>query len=306
MAIKRPWAVRQFRGTAAPSWTVPIGESWRVKRIVASPVSGGYLHVLIDRTGVGYWRIDSGVLGNHLFPRQNALENENLFGLLVELGIHPGYPVAEGQVLTLRTVPSGVTTGWIEYEVLDAGDIRPDMPCGSDSDEVVIVNYGRPSGDVSSATETRYAVSILPAEYPDFPFGQPVPGGCEVEIIGLVASERSTTSGSSASNYIVTAGYKVMRGREVLFDQDRNPILALGYPSTSTGTTLIGNNFAAVGEYSDKSLKPPLILPEPVLFNSGEECTITVTTELGGSGATITAANLEIGVIERIRRAGGV
>jgi hypothetical protein len=306
MAVKQPWAVRQFRAATAPSWTVPIGESWRVRRIVSSTVSSGYLQVLIDRTSVGYWRIDSGTLGNHLFQLQVGVERLNLFGLLVDQGIHPGYPVAEGQTLTLRTVPSGTITGWIEYEVRDAGDIRSDMPCGSDSDEVVIVNYGRPGSDVSSAAETRYTVSILPAEFPDFPFGQPVPGGYEAEIIGLAASERSTTSASSASNYIVTTGYKVMRGREVLFDRDRSPILALGYPSSNTGTTLIGNNFAVVGEYSDKSLKPPLILPEPVLFGPGEECIITVTTELGGSGATITAANLEIGVIERIRRAGGV
>jgi hypothetical protein len=306
MAVKQPWAVRQFRGTGSPNWTVPIGESWRVKRIVSSAVSGGYLQVLIDRTSVGYWRIDSGTLGSHLFQRQSGLEAPNLFGLLVDLDIHPGYPVAEGQTLTLRTVPSGSITGWIEYEVRDAGDIRSDEPCGSDSDELVIVNYGRPGGDVSSATEARYTVSILPAEFPDFPFGAPVPGGYEVEIIGLVASERSTTGSSSASNYIITAGYKMMRGREVLFDRDRNPILALGYPSSNTSTTLIGNNFAAVGEYSDKSLKQPLILPKPVLFGPGEECTVTVTTEIGGSGATITAANLEIGVIERIRRAGGV
>jgi len=306
MAIKRPWAVRQFRASSGPSWTVPIGESWRVKRIVSSTVSGGYLQVLIDRTSVGYWRIDGGTLGSHLFQRQNALEGPNLFGWLVGQEIHPGYPVAEGQTLTLRPVPSGSITGWIEYEVYDAGDIRADEPCGSDSDELVLVNYGRPSGDVSAGTETRYTVSVLPAEFPDFPFGAPVPGGYEVEVIGLVASERSTTSAGSASNYIVTAGYKLMRGREVLFDQDRNPILALGYPSTNTSTTLIGNNFAAVGEYSDKSLKPPLILPEPVVFGPGEECIITVTTEIGGTGATITAANLEIGVIERIRRAGGV
>jgi len=306
MAVKRPWAVRQYRAVSGPSWTVPIGESWRIKRIVSSTVSGGYLQVLIDRTSVGYWRIDGGVLGSHLFQRQSALEGPNLFGWLVEQDIHPGYPVAEGQTLTLRSVPSGSITGWIEYEVHDAGDIRPDEPCGSDSDEIVIVNYGRPGSDVSTATEARYTTSILPAEFPDFPFGAPVPGGYEAEIIGLVASERSTTSAGSASNYIVTAGYKLMRGREVLFDQDRNPILALGYPSTSTGTTLIGNNFAAVGEYSDKSLKPPLILPEPVVFGPGEECIVTVVTELGGTGATITAANLEIGVIERIRRAGGV
>jgi len=306
MAVKRPWAVRQYRAASGPSWTVPIGESWRIKRIVSSTVSGGYLQVLIDRTSVGYWRIDGGVLGSHLFQRQSALEQPNLFGWLVDQGIHPGYPVAEGQVLTLRTVPSGSITGWIEYEVHDAGDIRPDEPCGSDSDELVLINYGRPGGDVSSATETRYTVSVLPAEFPDFPFGAAVPGGYEVEIIGLAASERSTTAAGSASNYIVTAGYKLMRGREVLFDQDRNPILALGYPSTSTGTTLIGNNFAAVGEYSDKSLKPPLILPEPVVFGPGEECVITVTTEIGGTGATIAAANLEIGVVERIRRAGGV
>ena len=306
MAVKRPWAVRQFRASTGVSWTVPISESWRIKRIVSSPVSGGYLQVLIDRTSVGYWRIDSGVLGSHLHQLQSGFVRPNLFGWLVDQGIHPGYPVAEGQTLTLRPVPSGSITGWIEYEVHDAGDIRSDASCGSDSDELVIVNYGRPGGDVSSATETRYTTSVLPAEFPDFPFGAPVPGGYEVEVIGLVASERSTTSAASASNYIVTAGYKLMRGREVLFDQDRNPILALGYPSTSTGTTLIGNNFAVVGECSDKSLKPPLILPKPVVFGPGEECTVTVTTEIGGSGATITAGNLEIGVIERIRRAGGV
>jgi len=279
-----------------------VGKSLLVKDIFVVCKPDAYLIIKIDRTTVGYFRIDNNELGNLLhYPILNS-EKKTLLGYLGEKGLFNGYPIAEGQTFELSASNGSAITATVLYDEYDAGDITPSMENGTESDTLVYLSFGRTGNVINTAGEHLLDVSNNPSEFPAFPFGADVPAKTEIDVLGMLASDRGADDGTSVDNYIVTKYYKLMRGREILFDPDRNGIVASGRKAYSAGGFIIGDNFGLLGEYSHTDQRLPLLFPEGFTFTSGEELLVYMVTEVASTPGQFELNEQEVGFILRLRK----
>ena len=190
----------------------------------------------------------------------------------------------------------------IVYEIYEPGDISPEQENGSMSKEYFFLNYGTTGGSIITPGDALYDTPVSPAEFPDFPFGKVVPSKYEIDIIGICGSPRAPAE-NETGHYIYTKFIKMVKEREVLFDEDRNGILFMDniivndskIDRTADGYSLIGN----LSAYDNN---PPLMFPVPLTFLPGDELNIYLTTEGLGDYGTIEASEQEITLIENVRR----
>ncbi|MBW2632369.1 MAG: hypothetical protein JRC90_11570 [Deltaproteobacteria bacterium] len=279
-----------------------VGKSILVKDIFVTNTSDAYLIVKIDRTTVGYFRVDNDKLGNLLhFPLPDS-EKKTLLGYLGEKGLFGGYPVAEGQTFELSGLDSGKLTAVVLYDEYDAGDITPSMENGTESDTLVYVSFGRSKNVINTTGEHLLDVCVNPSEFPAFPFGADVPAKTEIDVLGMLACERAADDGTTPENYIKTRYYKLMRGREILFDPDRKGILAYANTIGSGGAFECENGYSLLGEYSSTAQRPPFLFPEGFTFVSGEELLVYMITEVGSTPGQLELDEQEVGFILRMRK----
>jgi len=302
MALRNANMMKSAVGVDTLTLQADVGKSFLVKDIHIKDVAFGYLTIKIDRTTVGYFRVDNYRLGNLLHYPLPDSEKKTLLGFLADKGYFTGYPVAEGQSFELSGLGAGNVTATIVYDEYDAGDITPEMENGTESDTLMYVSFGRTGAPINTAGEHLLDVSINPSEFPAFPFGADVPAKTEIDVIGLLASERGADDGSIPENYIITTFYKLMRGREILFDPDRNGILALGGQVSTGGAFIPENNFSILGEYSSTAQRLPFLFPEGFTFTSGEELLVYMVTEVGSTPGTFELEEQEVGFILRMRK----
>jgi len=302
VALRNPLMVKTGAGVTTLSLEATTGKSLLVKDIYVKSVADKYLTVKIDRLTVGYFRVDSADLGNLLHYPLTDLEKKTILGLLAEKGLFTGYPVAEGQTLELSGLGSSALTATILYEEYDAGDITADKPNGTDSNEFLYIVSGHSGANINTAGEHLLDTVITPAEFPAFPFGAAVPARYEVDLLALLASERGADDGSTAANYIHTTYLKLVRDREVLFDDDRNGLYLQGSTVSSGGAFEPENGQGVVGEYSDTARRLPLFFTPPLTFTAGEELNVYLTTEVASTAGTFTTTEQEVGFVVRARR----
>jgi len=301
MAIKAHDQVKWQTNVKKLELEADTGEAFLVKNILCNPVSQGYLTVSIDKTTIGYFRIDSGNLGSHLhFPIVDS-EKLTLLEYLWGKGIFKGYPIGEGQKLVL-TATSSITMA-IQYDIYEPGDISPDMENGSEAKEYMLINYGRKasSGNLSDG-DNELVYSILPSEFPDFPYGKDVPAKTVIEIYGVLASDVGKTTGSGANKQI-TEYLKLVKDREVLFDEDKTGLLIIGYASASDATN-IGSGTSIIGNYSAVDRRLPKLFSKPLRFESGEELSVILHTSVQAGSANMGVEYGEIALIEKVIRTG--
>jgi len=188
------------------------------------------------------------------------------------------------------------------YDEYDAGDITPSMENGTESDTLVYVSFGRSENVINTAGEHLLNVCTNPSEFPGFPFGADVPAKTEIDVLGMLASERGADDGTTITNFIRTQYYKLMRGREILFDPDRNGITALGAYVTSGGAFEPENNLSVLGEYSSTAQRLPFLFPEGFTFASGEELLVYMITEVGSTPGQFELDEQEVGFVLRLRK----
>lgn len=235
--------------------------------------------------------------------RSGDQTHKTLLWYLMEKGIFAGFPVAEGQTFALSGVKQANCIQMIEYEVHDGGDMTADMPNGSAAAEYLFINYGNAGGSIQATESNLLNTSKNPAEFPDFPFGNVVPAKQEVDIIGILGSTFAPKE-NDGSIYTYTKYLKLIKDREVLFDEDRNGLLFLARNTSSKGTMdMIAEGWSVIGNYTDEDAKEPFILPEPLTFLPGDELGIYVVVTVGSTGKAITIIEHEIALIERVRRA---
>jgi len=299
MAIKAHDQIKWTSGATKLELEADTGEAFLVKDIMVGGSSGNYTTVTIDKTTVGYFRTDSGNLGNHLHFRLEDSIKRTLLSFLMDKGIFKGYPVAEGQTFIVNpgvSVPIAII-----YDIYEPGDVSPDMENGSEAKEYMLINYGRKaaSGNLTDG-DNEYTYSKLPSEFPDFPFGKDVPAKTTIDIFGILASDVAKTS-SSGSNKQATQYIKLIKEREVLFDEDKRGLMLL-VSAPGSDATIIGLGTSVIGNYSDVDKRLPLLFATPLRFGAGEELTVVMNTDVAAGSANITVAEGEIAMIEKVVR----
>jgi len=314
MALVEPFMVKSDINLAAgESFTLraDTGESFLVKDIRILGSSANYITVSIDRDTVGFFRVDGHTLDSHLYsPRVvnivgysalDSIRSKTLLSLMVERGFFKGFPVAEGQKLTITPVPESARIYRIAviYEKYDAGDIKKEDVNGSEAKEYVYIVYGRISEEVKKAGEYVYDVMINPEEFADFPYERECPAKTEIEILGITGWE--AISIADASNYTYTKYLKLFKGRKLLFDSEKKGLPLYHWYWSALSGQAGGQGFSVVGQYTPKDYRLPLLFDTPIKFTSGEELRLILEVGAEGSGNAFSDDFLELGVILRAK-----
>jgi len=214
-----------------------------------------------------------------------------------------GFPVAEGETLKITgTAKQAATKQVVIYEIHEGGDMTPDMENGSKSKIYTFLNYGNCGAAVNVNGDTIYNTSVNPSEFPAFPFGAVVPAKHEIEIFGICGSPVAPKANTDADN-IYTQFIKLIKDREVLFDEDRQGILFENRQGNRTGQSdSIAEGMSLIGGKSEFDLNDPFIFSPPLKFVPGDELGIYLSTVATGTGQDISQELHEICLIERVTR----
>ncbi|GAI97739.1 unnamed protein product, partial [marine sediment metagenome] len=250
------------------------GESFLVKAIfnaLPATKTDTYLTAKIDNVTVGYYRC-VGKSGNHLGGASASTFARNLMQFLVSLGLPFSLPIAEGQKLNISRA-AGTGKLIILYDRYDAGDIRADMPCGTAAKNYGFLQYLRESAVLAASGNMLLDTAITPAEFPDFPAGKTVPAKMRIKLHGIAGCP--VADFASGDNGFYTSYLKLVREREVLFDEDRDGFLFWGNDQTAQaaqyilGKSLIGSG-AVYAEFNSFWMnQSPLMFDPPLVFESG-------------------------------------
>ena len=226
---------------------------------------------------------------------------QTLLSYLGSRGLFSGYPVAEGETFTLDLITGATAIKMVEYELYAAGDISNEMDNGSKSSTFVFVSYGDTGANLQLVVDTTLGESNNPAEYPDFPFGSLVPSGHKIELLGILASDVGPAANVTGT-YSMTQYLKLMRGREVLFDEDHNGLLYYNPQQDPPGAVnLIGEGYSPGGNFTQCDIKQPLMFDPPLTFLEGEELSVIwhIAND-GTTGVVISQALQEVGMILKL------
>lgn len=272
--------VKQILTLGGGDLEAQAGKSLLVKKILCIPnTNDTYVTVSVDRVTVAYYRV-KGRAGNNISPMLDNYHVSHIMDYLTAHKVNVFIPVAEGQTLN---VSKYAETGniMIIYDEYDAGDIRADMPNGSAAKEYTFLQYMSTSLTPTASQSLLLDTSLSPAEFPDFPCGKNVPAGTQITLLGLMG--HPFTTGAVGPNAWGTTFVKLIREREVLFDEDRNGIPFDAYDDAAVADAY-GCNFSLIGEplaiLEDASVMTPgepLLFDPAIVFSAGEELNIYLT-----------------------------
>jgi len=275
--------------------TAGAGESFIVRNVHMSEAAESHATFFIDTSTQGYFRTQSGGLGNHLAFLGRSGRRKNILGYLTDKGIFKGYPIQSGSKFTVKNTHTAHIS--ITYDIYDAGDINNTMENGKDSKELTFLMYGQPAANVNTATDTQITKKNNPSEFCDFPFRGGVATKRKIDLYGVLYSSRGADDNNNVTHSIHTKYLKLMKGRDVLFDSMRNGLIAIGSDVLSVGTFEAENGYDLGGENSDQYQKDGLIFDQPIRFANGEELDTYWTTEVAATPGTFLASELEIAYI---------
>lgn len=311
MALKARDQVKTVFGATTLSLAADPGESHLVKGIKVFSAAGTYLTVKIEKTSVGYFRIDA-TYGNHLAFSQikdSAIVlaphlPKNLLDLLWDMQIFKGYPIAEGETMVLSGAEGAADIKSVIYDIYDAEDQKNTAPNGSKSIEYMLINYGDTGAVIDAAADNRYDNPLDPVEFPAFPYNDDVPAKHQILIHGILGAEQGVRNATPATA-IYTKYLKLVKDREVLFDEDRNGIpFDFSQISGAAGTKVAGGH-SFIGNYDHVDSRMPLFFTEPLIFEAGDELNIYSTTVEPVDGSSIALLYQVLAMIETIKRITG-
>lgn len=282
--------VKRITASGGGDLQAAAGKSLLVKAIYCIASSNDtYLTIRVDRVTVAFYRV-SGRSGNHLSPKIALYVVPHIMEFLASRDINVSIPIAEGQTLNVsRYAETGNVI--IVYDEYDAGDIQATMPNGSNGSEYVFMQYMSTSETPTASQDLSIDTSLSPAEFPDFPAGKVVPANHEITLLGLVG--HPFTTGAAGPNAWGTSFVKLVKEREVLFDNDRNGIPFDGQDSSVTADAY-GCNFSLIGACTPvlldsgvQAIGDPLMFDPPIVFSEGAELNVYL------SGVMTTAAAWE-------------
>ncbi|MQY78102.1 MAG: hypothetical protein GH151_02740 [Bacteroidetes bacterium] len=284
------------------------GQGLIIKNIQIFNPADDYVTIGISKTTVGYFRV-GGALGSHLpFPIGRAVlapfeevsgyvNQTTLLDYLYQRGLFTGYPVGSGETFLITGAKQAGAFQCVEYEIWDGADISPEMENGSKSSSYLYINYGRSPATINVETDVILDTANNPAEFPDFPFGNMVPGGRNIELHGILASDVMPGTWAPGDR-TYTKFLKFMQGKVFLFDEDRQGLLyhsTAGVPHMTLPTVAEGTSVG--GNYSDVDIKNPFMFDPPLIFPQGQELTIYWKCGILAAGTAISLELQEIGLI---------
>jgi hypothetical protein len=302
MALRNSDMIKTFKGAGTASLTAKVGTSLLIKDVIIYSAEDKYFTFKIDKTTVGYFRC-SNLYGNHLAPVTNTSQGRKgtILKYLWDKGIFKGYPIAEGQTFYVEGSTNANNKIVILYDEYDAGDQRPDAENGSEATKYFIINYGDTGANIDSAGDKLYIRSLIPVEFPQFPFGADVPAKTKITIHGILGSEVAVIN-STQDLAIFTQYLKFVKERVVLFDEDRNGLIFDYSNASGSAGTYIAGGTSVIGNYNDKDPREPYIFGNSLEFDSGEELNIYVTVAEPIEGSEISTDYQVIGLIETVER----
>lgn len=308
MALKAKDQVKTVIGAADLQLRADPGESFLITGIMVNSAAGAYVTLKTEKTTVGYFRVDA-TYGNHLaFPRARdtaialaALHPKNLLALLKELGIFKGYPVAEGETFILTGAGGAADVKSVVYDIYDAEDQKNTAPNGSKALEYMLINYADTGAAIDAAADNRYDNPLNPVEFPAFPFGADVPAKHQITIHGILGSEVGVRNATPATA-IHTQYLKLVKDREVLFDEDRNGLPFSFAGVTDAAGTKAGGGNSVIGNFNHVDPRMPLLFASPLVFEAGDELNIYSVTLEPVDGSTIAVAYQVLATIQTVLR----
>ena len=300
--LKQANCVKSVATGAAFNLQADAGESFLVKSVIfADALTTAYPVFRVDRKTVGCYR--GGAQGvQHLGGLVDAYIPMNLMDWLMGKGINMSIPVAEGQTFTItRAGDTGALV--VVYDIYDAGDMRADMVNGTDSKEYNFVQYMTASEVLAASQDYLLSVSLSPAEFPDFPCGQVVPAKATIDILGVAGMPVNV---GDAANSTSTTFLKLVKDREILFDEDRDGIPFEALAAIAAATTrkivssLIGDCVSIATGLSNPSYGVPLLFDPPLHFVSGEELLVYLTT-VSDDATEIPVADVRVAMIMNVK-----
>lgn len=300
--LRQANCVKSVATGAAFSLQADAGESFLIKSVVfADALTTSYPVFRVDRKTVGCYR--GGAQGvQHLGGAVDAFIPMNLMDWLMSKNINMSIPVAEGQTFTItRAGDTGALV--VIYDTYDAGDIMATMLNGTESKEYNFVQYMTASEVLAASQDYLLSVSLSPAEFPDFPCGKVVPAKATIDILGIAGMPVNV---GDAANSTSTTYLKLVKDREILFDEDRDGIPFEALAAIAAATTrkivssLIGDCVSVGASLSDPSYGVPLLFDPPLHFVSGEELLVYLTT-VSDDATEIPVADVRVALIENVK-----
>ena len=272
--------IKRITASGGGDLQAPAGKSFLVKALYCiASANDTYLTIRVDRVTCAIYRV-AGRAGNQISPILKSYLTPHIMNFLTENDVNVSIPIAEGQTFNVsRYAEAGNVI--IVYDEYAAGDIRSDMPNGSACSEYVFMQYMSTSLTPTASQDLLIDTSLSPAEFPDFPAGKDVPAKYQITLLGLAG--HPFTTGGAGPNAWGTSFLKLIREREVLFDDDRNGIPFDGQDASATADAY-ECNFSLIGPCVDVLLDSavrtyglPLLLDPPIVFNPGEELNVYLT-----------------------------
>jgi len=296
--------VKRITASGGGDLEAKTGESLRVKRIECIPSTNDtYLTITVDLTTVAYYRI-KGKSGNHLSTILTAYLKRNIMEFLTNAGINVTIPIAEGQTLSVsRYAEAGNVM--IIYDRYTAGDVKASDPNGSESNVYTFLQYAKVGTVPTASGDALINTALTPSMFPDFPCGKVVPARHTIDLLGVFGCP--FVDAASAGNNFATTFLKMIRDREVLFDQDRNGIPFDGQ-NAAADAIVYGSNFSLIGSGTEILLNTnaiangdPLMFEPALKFEAGQELNAFLTIVKTGTH-TYTDGVDDQGFILRVRR----
>ncbi len=307
MALRQAGLV--FRAEAAASLVITprAGEGFRIRRVFASNVSAALAHLLFinDTARVGFFRI-AGLGGSHLLnPRSqevaNNLRGTNLLDWMLKYSGFLGYPVVQGESLTLST-DTGTADIFAIGDSYDAADIQGLMQNGSHSPDILFTNYGTNGLAIAATGYNKLDTSRNPAEFVKFPFGVPgaglVPAGKKVDlqILGGQAAGRFASAGNTGQTQYVRPRLGTAPAATIL---DRNDV---GIPFFGTIPGAAGVDYTSVRAGLVSCPRSFETLDDDIVdlgFNANDEFSLQVQTTIVGAG-TLAINDIDVWCLMRV------
>lgn len=296
--------VKRITASGGGDLEAKTGESLRVKRIECIPsATDDYLTITVNLTTVAFYRV-KGKSGNHLSTLLTSYLKRNLMEFLTAQGINVTIPVAEGQTLSISRADEAGNVILI-YDRYTAGDVKATEPNGSDCSIYTFLQYAKVGTVPTASGDALIDTALTPAMFPDFPCAKVVPARNTIDLLGIFGCP--FVDAVSAGNNFATTFLKLIRDREVLFDQDRAGIPFDGQDATADAI-VYGSNFSLIGPNTEILLNTnviangqPLMFEPALKFEAGQELNAYLSIVKTGTH-TYTDNVDDQGFILRVRR----